>query len=189
MSYIHKLPTHPLEHRTPFQLLRAHTAAHPNKEAFVFRDVNKHRTPITFQEYETASQSLAKGFLEIGLKRGDRVLMMVNSCPEFVYIHMALNRIGAIVIVSEENWIADLKDIKNLACVIARSDFSSTVGQQTLYEIHVAIKEQESARAILIGYKVNNIACACLNHMHKNVYVCVDWKRLNKPEVIVVLRS
>ncbi|KAK3753485.1 hypothetical protein QZH41_006188 [Actinostola sp. cb2023] len=123
MSYIHKPRVQPLEHRTPFQLLSIHAEAHPNKEAFVFRDTTKNRIPITFQEFQSKSESLAAGLLQIGLSRGDRVLLMVPSRPEFLFLYMALNRIGAIAIIDEEDSHPTIKSIKNLACVISKTDY------------------------------------------------------------------
>ncbi|KXJ28618.1 Acetyl-coenzyme A synthetase [Exaiptasia diaphana] len=103
MSYIHIPHDRPLEHRTAFQILKTHAKQHPSKEALVFRNEKLNRVSITFQEYDTRSSYLAAGLLEIGVGRGDRVLVLLPPCVEFVLFHMALNRIGAVTIAPEED--------------------------------------------------------------------------------------
>ena len=151
MSYIHVPHVQPMEHRTLFQLLRVQAKAHPNKEAFVFRDTTKIRIPITFQECENKSQSLAMGLLHIGLCRGDRVLVLVPSCPEFVFVYLALNRIGAIAIIDQEDNYSTIKNIKNLACVISKTDYQLPLGQQVVQEIHSLLQERDNFKAVLIN--------------------------------------
>lgn len=142
MSYVHKPHTKPLEHRTPFQLLDAHANAHPEKEAFVFRDKTKNRSSLTFQEYESKSRLLAAALLEIGLVRGDRVLVLLPSCIEFVLVHMALNRIGANIIIAEEDAYPAVLGVVDLACVIARNQIEcpSVNHDQVLLNIKTALE-------------------------------------------------
>ncbi|KAK3739387.1 hypothetical protein QZH41_006466 [Actinostola sp. cb2023] len=186
MSYIHKPHLQPLEHGTPFQLLRTRAKAHPNKEAFVFRDTTKHRVPITFQEYDSKSQSFAAGLLQIGLTRGDRVLLMVPSCPEFVFLHMALNRIGAIVIVDEE--VEDLhpviESIKDLACVISKTDYHVPLGQRVLNKIRSKLDQNEHFKAVLIGSEVDLL-------QHNRVYSYDDLFKMaeKNPESHALLQK
>ena len=153
MSYIHKPNIRPLDHRTPSQLLQVHAKATPDKEAFVFRDQSKNRINITFQEYENKSRSLAAGLLDIGLVRGDRVLVLVPACAEFLFIHMALSKIGAVAIIDEDDEFAIVNDVKNLACVFSRTDYNMPRGEKVLQEIHSAINAQEKSlkAAVFVG--------------------------------------
>ncbi|EDO37992.1 predicted protein [Nematostella vectensis] len=95
-SYIHRPHTTPLEHRTLFQLLDHHAAKCPNKEALIYRDDSGNRTALTFREYKDQSQALAAGLLEKGLRRGDRVLVLLSNSVEFAVILLALTRLGAV---------------------------------------------------------------------------------------------
>ncbi|KXJ22410.1 uncharacterized protein LOC110252581 [Exaiptasia diaphana] len=150
MSYVHKPHTKPLEHRTPFQLLDAHANAHPKKEAFVFRDETKNRTSLTFQEYESNSRLLAAALLEIGLVRGDRVLLMLPSCIEFVIVHMALNRIGANVLIVEEDAYPAVLGVVDLACVIARNEIECPSANHDQVLENIQKIASESLKAVLI---------------------------------------
>jgi len=153
MSYVHKPHTKPLEYRTPFQLLHAHVKVQPNKEAFVLRDHNKGRTSLTFKEYDSSSKLLAAAFLEIGLVHGDRVLVMLPSCVEFVLVHMALNRIGANMILLEEDAYPAVLGIEKLACVITRVEVDSLSinHQKVLENIQTGMEEHSLKAAIMVS--------------------------------------
>ena len=109
------------------------------------------RIPITFQEYESKSQSLAAGLLEIGLVRGDRVLLMVPTCPEFVFIHMALNRIGAVAIMLEEDTYQAVNEIYDLACVITTLSSSSRHVNKMVAEIAKVLQQGKFKATVIVG--------------------------------------
>ncbi|XP_048575669.1 medium-chain acyl-CoA ligase ACSF2, mitochondrial [Nematostella vectensis] len=101
MSYLHHPHTTPMEHKTLFQLLDRHTAECPNKEALVYRDEKGNRKSLTFKEYKDQSQAIAARLLELGVGRGDMVLVMLPSEFEFAIVEIALGRIGAIFVAVE----------------------------------------------------------------------------------------
>ncbi|KAK3734532.1 hypothetical protein QZH41_001529 [Actinostola sp. cb2023] len=151
MSYIHTPHSRPLDHRTAFQILQTHAKQRPNKEALVFRDEKLNRVSLTFQEYDSKSSSLAAGLLEIGLVRGDKVLVLLPSYLEFVLFHMALNRIGAIMITPEENCYLAVCGVPDLACVIARVEPTVTDNDKVISEIKKALHQNMLKAAILVG--------------------------------------
>ncbi|XP_020900916.1 uncharacterized protein LOC110239533 isoform X1 [Exaiptasia diaphana] len=151
MSYIHIPHKRPLEHRTAFQILQTHAKEQPNKEAIVFRDEKLNRVSFTFQEYDTMSRSLAAGLLEIGVGRGDRVLVLLPSYVEFVLFHLALNRIGAIMLASEENRYSAVCGTSQLACVIARVAPTIINNDKVISEIKKALHQNMLKAAILVG--------------------------------------
>ena len=63
---------------------------HPNHVVFQFRD-----DPITFEELNARINQAANGFLELGVKHGDKVAIMMPNSPEFLYVWFGLNKIGA----------------------------------------------------------------------------------------------
>lgn len=63
----------------------------PKKEALVDNQVR-----ITFEELKDNVDRLAMGFLTLGLKKGDTVLLQLPNWAEFVYSYFGLQRIGAI---------------------------------------------------------------------------------------------
>jgi crotonobetaine/carnitine-CoA ligase len=63
----------------------------PHHVVFQFRDF-----PITFGELNERINRVANGFLEMGVKKGDKVAIMLPNCPEFLYTWFGLNKIGAV---------------------------------------------------------------------------------------------
>jgi len=63
---------------------------HPNHVVFQFRD-----DPITLEELNARINKAANGFLELGVKHGDKVAIMMPNSPEFLYVWFGLNKIGA----------------------------------------------------------------------------------------------
>ena len=51
--------------------------------------------PITLEEFNTRINQAANGFLELGVKHGDKVAIMLPNNPEFLYVWFGLNKIGA----------------------------------------------------------------------------------------------
>lgn len=64
---------------------------YPDHVVFQFRD-----DPITLGELNDEINKAANGFLELGVKQGDKVAIMLPNCPEFLYSWFALNKIGAV---------------------------------------------------------------------------------------------
>ncbi|MDY7031750.1 MAG: AMP-binding protein [Thermodesulfobacteriota bacterium] len=65
----------------------------PDKDAIIFKDRR-----ITFKEYDDASDRLATILLELGVKKGDRVGVLLPNCPEFMYAFISVIKMGGIVI-------------------------------------------------------------------------------------------
>ncbi len=62
----------------------------PDHVVFQFRD-----DPITLEEFNARINQVANGFLELGVKHGDKVAIMLPNNPEFLYVWFGLNKIGA----------------------------------------------------------------------------------------------
>jgi crotonobetaine/carnitine-CoA ligase len=62
----------------------------PNHVVFQFRDY-----PITLGELNQRINRAANGFLALGVKKGDKVAIMLPNCEEFLYVWWGLNKIGA----------------------------------------------------------------------------------------------
>jgi crotonobetaine/carnitine-CoA ligase len=63
---------------------------YPDHVVFQFRD-----DPITLEEFNARINQAANGFLELGVKHGDKVAIMLPNSPEFLYAWFGLNKIGA----------------------------------------------------------------------------------------------
>ena len=66
-------------------------ARFPDKEAIVFKG-----RKITFRELKADIFKLAKSLLKLGIKKGDRIGIMMTNCPEWIVARDAAIRIGAV---------------------------------------------------------------------------------------------
>jgi len=76
-----------------YKLLEDAAEQHPDNSAIVFLD--KH---ITYKKVKDTADRLAKGFLSLGFKRGDRVGIMLPNGPHFTFVYFALLKIGVTII-------------------------------------------------------------------------------------------
>ena len=72
-------------------LIERAVVQYPERTALVFGDRR-----FTFRELNQRSNRLANGLLALGLKKGDRVGMLMYNCPEFIEIDLALSKTGIV---------------------------------------------------------------------------------------------
>lgn len=53
---------------------------------------------ITYREEDEISNRFANKFIEIGIKRGDKVAVMLGNCPEFIHTWFALGKMGGTIV-------------------------------------------------------------------------------------------
>lgn len=66
----------------------------PNKTAILFKEEK-----YTFSDLNTFSNRLANRLLNVGIKKGDRIILLFQNCPEFCVAYFAVLKIGAIAVV------------------------------------------------------------------------------------------
>lgn len=64
---------------------------YPDRPALVYKDTRR-----TFQELNERVNRLANGILGLGVKKGDRVGMLLRNCSEFIEVDFALSRTGIV---------------------------------------------------------------------------------------------
>jgi len=103
--------------RTLGKLLDEMAARYPEREAIIFED---HK--ITYKEFQQKAESLAKGFLRIGVGKGDRVAILMSNRPEFMFSIFGLAKIGAIF-VGVSTWSKS----RELSYILRHSDASTLI--------------------------------------------------------------
>lgn len=73
-------------------------AADPNKRAMLWVDERDARREPTFRQFADRSSALADGLRTLGIKKGDRVIVMIPPEPEWWETFLALMKLGAIVV-------------------------------------------------------------------------------------------
>ncbi|MFB0561459.1 MAG: class I adenylate-forming enzyme family protein [Candidatus Lokiarchaeia archaeon] len=108
------------------QLVRA-AWRYPNKEAIVCKGKR-----VTFRELNDRANSLAHGLMNLGIRKGDFVAIILMNCVEFVETYYALAKIGAIA--APQNYRLTPNDIERLInqceakALVYGSDFKDLVG-------------------------------------------------------------
>jgi crotonobetaine/carnitine-CoA ligase len=65
----------------------------PDKTYLYFEDQE-----ITYKEFNNTINRVGNGLLELGVKKGDKICIMMRNCPEFLYTWFAINKIGAVMV-------------------------------------------------------------------------------------------
>jgi acyl-CoA synthetase (AMP-forming)/AMP-acid ligase II len=94
----------------------------PFKKAVIFPEGRDHKgrisyTHYTFSQLEKVSNKYANGFLNLGLKKGDRVVMLVKPSLDFITVTFALFKIGAVPVLidpgmGKENLFKCIAEVK-----------------------------------------------------------------------------
>jgi len=79
--------------RTIGYLLEDKSRSNKDKTFLYFEDKQ-----ITYEEINERANRVANGFLKIGIKKGDKVCIMMPNCPEFLYAWFGLAKMGAIMV-------------------------------------------------------------------------------------------
>ena len=65
----------------------------PDKVALIHNEVR-----ATYSEINSQSNSIARFFLELGLKAGDRVALVLNNCLEYVVGYYGILKAGGVAV-------------------------------------------------------------------------------------------
>ncbi len=71
---------------------------YPEKLAMLHLDVNKNERRFTFKDMKRASNQVANYFTSMGIKRGDKVMLVLKRHYQFWFCMVALHKIGAVAI-------------------------------------------------------------------------------------------
>ena len=86
----------------PLQQFLTDTAArHPRAVATVFGAVVGHRLiegSLTYAELDRLADRFAAGLQSLGVRKGDRVALLLPNCPQFVIAFYGALRAGAVVV-------------------------------------------------------------------------------------------
>lgn len=84
-------------HSTVPALIRNTVAhIHPVTNTFLIHKVNDAWVEITYQEALEKIDAISAYLLDIGIKKGDRLALIIENGPDYVYYDQALQQIGAV---------------------------------------------------------------------------------------------
>ena len=88
----------PADFNFAYDVVDEYAKSEPKREALVWCDDNDESHIFTFKDLSRASQRTANFLVNCGIKKGDRVMLILRRRYEFWFFLLALHRIGAIAI-------------------------------------------------------------------------------------------
>jgi len=86
---------------TMAELLQDIAGRNPANEALVFPATGLRQS---YGEFLAACQTVAKGFMSLGVQKGDRVCVWTTNLPEWVHLQFGLGMIGAVLVTINTNY-------------------------------------------------------------------------------------
>jgi long-chain acyl-CoA synthetase len=91
----------------------------PGKAALIFQD-----KPITYADLDRSINEAAAGIASLGIRKGDRVGVLVNNVPHFIYAYLGIERAGGVMVPLNTMYTADevsyiLADAEARAVIVA----------------------------------------------------------------------
>ena len=112
------------------QLIRQRVKQHPSQTWLKFKDAE-----FSWEEVLSSILRAANGLLDIGVRPGDRVGIMMGNRPEFLWIHHAIGFIGAVSVP-----INTSQRGVTLHHVLADSDSTAVIFEEPLREAVMAVR-------------------------------------------------
>ncbi len=75
------------------EFLREHARRNPEKTA-----INFYGREISFRELDVSTEKLSAALIRFGLRKGDRVSLFLENCPQFALAFLAVLRAGGVVV-------------------------------------------------------------------------------------------
>lgn len=123
-------------------VLRRSVESH--KKRIAFRFLGK---KFTFNKMESTVQSIAAGLHELGLRKGDRIVLLLPNTPQFLFSYWAALRMGAIVV--PINPLLSGREINTLLAIV---EPKILIALDSIYaKIHLQIFSHQISHTILTG--------------------------------------
>jgi crotonobetaine/carnitine-CoA ligase len=122
------------------ELMRARVAEHPDATWVKWRDEE-----IPWRDALSYAQRAANGLLELGVRPGDRVAILMSNRPEFIWVHFGILLIGAHSVpvnISQRG--------ATLAHILTDSDATAVIFQDDLRQAVLDVRAQAPALRHLV---------------------------------------
>ncbi len=123
-------------------LLEDVATQYPDRLAFKFPSTGYERT---WKEFNEETTRVAKGFMKMGIQKGDHVAIWANNCPEWVITLFATAKIGAVLVtvntsykVFELEYLLRQSDSK---CLVMIESFKDSNYLNTVNELCPTLKD------------------------------------------------
>jgi long-chain acyl-CoA synthetase len=69
---------------------------HPETTTFLFHHTKNGCEEISYKQVLDKADAISSYFLDLGVQKGDRLALIIENCPEYVYYDQALQQLGAV---------------------------------------------------------------------------------------------
>ncbi|MGD0209963.1 MAG: AMP-binding protein [Desulfomonilia bacterium] len=125
-------------------LIRETASKFPENDALVYPDTNLR---LSYRELLEKSKEVAKGFMALGVQRGDHVSVWTTNIPEWAYMQFGLGMIGAVLVTVNANYKSnELEYILNQSdstCLVLMEKYRDTNFYKTTRDV---IPELDTAK-------------------------------------------
>ncbi|MBL0388333.1 AMP-binding protein [Tumebacillus sp. ITR2] len=125
-------------------LLDTITAQYPDNEALVYHDRGLR---YTYREFHAVVSQAAKGFLKLGLQRGENVAIWASNYPEWVISQFATGKIGSILVTVNTSYRANeleyLLRQSDSTTLILMEEFKGASYVEMVYELIPELRDCE----------------------------------------------
>ncbi|NOT27828.1 MAG: long-chain fatty acid--CoA ligase [Acidobacteria bacterium] len=112
---------------------------HGHKPALLFKG-----TSMSYQTLESLSNACAAAFVELGIKRGDRVALLLPNCPQFLVAEFGAWKAGGTVVVLNPTYSE-----RELELALASSGASLAVTLTLLYQRVKSVQRRTAVRRVI----------------------------------------
>ncbi|WP_077324551.1 acyl-CoA synthetase MbcS [Virgibacillus siamensis] len=125
-------------------------AKDPNRKALIWQNDAGESKEITYEQLIKNVNKIGNAFLEHGLKRGDKILIMIPRLIEAYETYLAALKTGIIIIPSSE-----MLKTKDLQYRISHGEVSGVVSYYPFVDQYTAINEYDDLKLFSVGKQVD----------------------------------
>ena len=82
---------------------------------------------VTFDRFNEMANRVANGLLSLGIKKGNKIAIMLPNCPDYLYLWFGIAKIGGIMVPLNVSWKGEL-----LEYILNHSDSETVVVEESL---------------------------------------------------------
>jgi len=130
---------------TLHQLLEESVKRFPRHPVIIFPGVLGDDCRLTYHELNQQANKLANALLSLGVKKGDRVALLMPNCPQFVISYYAALKIGGIVVATNP-----LYSPREMEFQLKDCSAETTIVLSPFYKTIAALRQRTSIRNIVV---------------------------------------
>lgn len=112
-----------LLNQTVGELLEKQVDLYPNQEAVIYPELNLRKT---YQEFDDMVNQAAKGFMSLGIQKGENVAIWADNKPEWITSQFATGKMGAVLVTVNTSYQA-----KELEYLLKQSESTTLIMAET----------------------------------------------------------